>query len=60
MQSVIEMSIFTAQADRLFTEEEKAAVIDFLAANPEAGDVIPGTGGVRKMRVPALGRGKRG
>lgn len=35
-------------------------MIDFLAANPYAGDLIPNTGGVRKVRVPASGRGKRG
>jgi hypothetical protein len=35
-------------------------VISFLAANPEAGDVIPETGGGRKLRWRARGRGKRG
>ncbi|MEH3120249.1 MAG: type II toxin-antitoxin system RelE/ParE family toxin [Methylorubrum populi] len=42
------------------TEPERAAVVDFLAAEPFAGDVIPGTGGLRKVRVPLAGRGKRG
>ncbi len=35
-------------------------MISFLAANPEAGDVIPETGGGRKLRWRARGRGKRG
>lgn len=35
-------------------------VIDFLAKNPTAGDLVPGGSGVRKVRVSASGRGKRG
>lgn len=42
------------------TEAECATVVDFFAANPQAGDVIPGTSGLRKARVPLAGRGKRG
>lgn len=42
------------------TEAERATVVDFFAANPQAGDVIPGAGGLRKVRVPLTGRGKRG
>ncbi len=42
------------------TEAERAAVVDFFAANPQAGDVVPGAGGLRKVRVPLSGRGKRG
>ena len=51
---------FTRQSDRLFSEEERNALIDYLADYPAAGDEIPGTGGVRKLRFAALGRGKRG
>lgn len=35
-------------------------MIEFLATYPNAGDVIPGTNGVRKVRIPLTGRGKRG
>jgi hypothetical protein len=35
-------------------------LIGFLAFNPEAGDVIQGTGGIRKVRWAAAGKGKRG
>ena len=51
---------FTRQADKLFTEEERHALIDHLADDPLAGDEIPGTGGVRELRFAALSRGKRG
>lgn len=60
MQTVVETSIFSRQAEKLFSEDEKMEVIGFLAANPLLGDEIAGTGGVRKLRVPASGRGKRG
>jgi len=60
MQTVAETPTFTRQADKLFSEDEKRELIDFLAVNPLAGDEIPGTGGVRKVRIAASGRGKRG
>ena len=60
MQTVAETPTFTRQADKLFSEDERRAVIDYLAENPMVGDEIPGTGGVRKLRFAALGRGKRG
>ncbi|KAB2730808.1 type II toxin-antitoxin system RelE/ParE family toxin [Brucella anthropi] len=60
MQTVAETPIFTRQTEKLFGEDEKNELIDFLAENPLAGDEIPGTGGVRKVRFAASGRGKRG
>jgi hypothetical protein len=42
------------------TENEIASVVDYLADNPMAGDEMPGTGGCRKFRFAAPGRGKRG
>ena len=59
MQSVAETPIFARQTEKLFSEDEKWELIDFLAENPLAGDEIPGTGGVRKLRFAASGRGKR-
>lgn len=53
MQTVAETSLFIRQAERLFDTDEKAAVIAFLAINPYAGDEIPRTAGVRKVRVAA-------
>ena len=60
VQTVAETPTFSRQADRLFSENEKRELIDFLAENPLAGDKIPGTGGVRKLRFAASGHGKRG
>ncbi|WP_420463420.1 type II toxin-antitoxin system RelE/ParE family toxin [Candidatus Palauibacter sp.] len=60
MITVVETPTFSRQADKLFREDEKRKLILFLAENPLAGDVIPGTGGVRKLRFAASGRGKSG
>ena len=60
MQTVAETPTFTRQAAELFSEAEKQELIVSLAANPQAGTLVPGTGGVRKLRFAASGRGKRG
>ena len=60
MQTVAETPTFSRQAGKLFSGDEKRELIDYLAENPLAGDEIPGTGGVRKIRFGASGRGKRG
>jgi len=44
----------------LLTEAEQDAVIDLIAYEPDCGDLIPGTGGLRKLRIPLGGSGKRG
>ena len=56
----IETSVFTRQVRELLTDDEYAAFQITLAANPLGGDVIQGTGGLRKVRVAVKGRGKRG
>ena len=59
MITIVETRLFADKAEKLLSVAEKDELINFLAANPEAGDVIPGTGGVRKLRFAAEGRGKR-
>ncbi|WP_426179135.1 type II toxin-antitoxin system RelE/ParE family toxin [Rhizorhabdus sp. FW153] len=58
--TVVETQTFVRSAERIWSEEERAELVDFVAHNPEAGDVIPGTGGVRKLRWARSGSGKRG
>lgn len=58
--TVAETPTFTRQAEKLFSPAELEDLLVFLASNPTAGDIIPGTGGVRKVRYQASGRGKRG
>ncbi len=58
--TVVETPEFLAAARRIMDDEERASLIGYLARNPLAGDAIPGTGGVRKVRWALQGRGKRG
>ena len=60
MHTVVETVPYLAHAERLFSAEEQAAIVDTVSADPRCGVVMPGTGGVRKLRVAASGRGKRG
>ncbi len=60
MISFVETKLFTRLVSDLLGDDEYALLQQALIANPELGDVIPGSGGVRKMRWGAAGRGKRG
>jgi hypothetical protein len=60
LHTVVETPEFLAGARRVLTETERALLIDFLADNPETGDLMQGTGGARKLRWGAKGKGKRG
>lgn len=60
MYTVAETPIFTADADRLWSEDERLAFVAWIAANPLAGDVVPKSGGCRKLRWSRAGTGKRG
>ncbi len=60
MRTVIETTTFQKQADKLWTEAERLAFIEWIAANPLAGDVIPGADGARKVRWSCGSKGKRG
>lgn len=60
MRTVIETPTFQKQADKLWSEAERLAFIDWIAVNPLAGDVIPGADGARKVRWGRAGSGKRG
>lgn len=60
MRTIIHTKDFDRKAQQLWTDDEIGELDFFLANNPYAGDVIPGTGGFRKLRWQSTGRGKRG
>jgi hypothetical protein len=60
MITVAETLPFRRKAESLLTPEEREGLIDYLAEHPTAGVLIQGTGGIRKLRWGAEGRGKRG
>jgi hypothetical protein len=61
MHSVIETSAYLkAAVEAGMNEEERSSVVDIIAADPEAGAIMPGCGGARKLRVRKPGTGKSG
>lgn len=57
---IIETSVFTRQVKKLLSDEEYRQLQNELVRNPKRGVVIPGSGGLRKIRWGAKGKGKRG
>jgi len=58
MQTVVETPLFIRRAEKLLSEDEHDDLIAYLAGHPKDGDEIVGTGGVRKVRYGAKGKGK--
>ena len=58
--TVIETPSFLRDAKRFMDNEEQQEIVAFLAHNPHAGDILQGTGGVRKVRFARAGGGKSG
>ncbi|MGE4534342.1 transcriptional regulator [Halomonas sp.] len=59
MYTIIETAMFRRYAEQVWQDNEREAFIAWLASDPLVGDVIPGTGGVRKVRWRRQGSGKR-
>ena len=60
MYSFIETRLFTRLVQKYLDDEEYGRLQCSLMENPDGGDIIPGSGGIRKVRWRAPGRGKRG
>lgn len=58
--TVAETPEFARKAEKLLNEEEKDALIAYIASHPDAGVIVQGTGGLRKLRWARAGRGKSG
>ena len=61
MQTVVETETYLrdTKAAKL-SDGERRQIVNFIAANPDAGHEIPGTGGARKVRFAGKGKGKSG
>lgn len=57
---IIETTIFTRRLKSLLTDEDYRELQNELIARPDAGKIIGGSGGIRKLRWAGSGRGKRG
>ncbi len=60
LHTVVETPEFLARARGLLSEQERSELVDFLARNPQAGDLMQETSGARKLRWGAKGKGKSG
>ena len=61
MQTVVETEAYLRAAkDAGMSADDLTAAVDLVADSPEAGDVMQGTGGVRKIRLAGRGKGKSG
>lgn len=58
MQTIVELPEFLKRAKAIMADDERAALVDYIAANPEAGVSLGG--GLRKVRIPREGGGKSG
>ncbi len=60
MQTIVETPPYLADAQRLFSDGERAAIVEIIASDPKVGVVVPGSNGLRKVRFAFGGRGKSG
>ncbi|WP_081087527.1 transcriptional regulator [Burkholderia stagnalis] len=60
MYTIIETPVFQRYSLDIWRDTDRVDFINWIATNPLAGDVIPGTGGLRKVRWSRSGMGKRG
>ena len=58
LNTIAELPAYRTFAEKHLSEEEREAVIDYLAEHPKSGDVMRGTGGIRKLRWSKGSRGK--
>jgi len=58
VQTIVETRHYAARAEKLLSEDGRNELIDFLATHPLQGDILAGTGGIRKLRFARSGRGK--
>jgi hypothetical protein len=60
MHTVVELPEYLRRAERLPSEQARTDIVAYLAAHPKAGAIMPGPGGIRKLRWAREGMGKSG
>lgn len=60
MQTIAETPEYIRRAEKLLLDDERRDLLHYLAEHPKSGDLMEGTGGVRKLRWSRGGRGKSG
>ncbi len=59
MQTIVELPEFVKRSDKLLSKSERTSIVNYLALHPASGDIMQGTGGIRKLRWSAQGTGHR-
>ena len=60
LTAVVETCAYLVRASCIMSDAERAHVVDVVAARPDAGVILAGSKGLRKLRIPLAGRGKSG
>lgn len=60
MQTIVELPEFLKRSEKLLKDSERQSIINYLSSHPAAGDIMQGTGGIRKLRWSAQEKGKSG
>jgi hypothetical protein len=60
MLTIAELPEYIRKADKLLSHAERSDLVSYLAAHPKSGDLMEGTGGVRKLRWGRGAQGKSG
>jgi len=60
MQTIVELPEFLRRSEKILKESERQSIINYLSSHPAAGEIMQGTGGIRKLRWSAQGKGKSG
>lgn len=60
MQTIVELPEFLKKSDKSLNDLERLSIVNYLALHPASGDIMQGTGGIRKLRWSAQGKGKSG
>ena len=60
MQTIVELPEFSRRSDKFLSSSDRQSIINYLAAHPSSGDLMQGTGGIRKLRWASHGKGKSG
>ena len=58
--TIVELPEYIKRAEKILSEDERDDLLYYLSSNPKAGNLIQGTGGVRKLRWASKGKGKSG
>lgn len=60
MQTIVELPGYLGKSSKLLNDSERSSIVNYLALHPASGEIMQETGGIRKLRWSAKGKGKSG